>query len=99
MLHDILAACIGFDWDTGNAHKNWEKHLISQAECEQVFFNEPLLLLADEKHSKAEKRYHALGRTNTNKPLFVVFTIRKNHIRIISARRMNTKERALYEKA
>lgn len=99
MIHAILTKCESFEWDIGNAGKNWKKHRISQAECEQVFFNTPLLLLADEKHSVTESRHHALGRTNTGKLLFVVFTIRKNNIRVISARKMNKKERTIYEKA
>ena len=39
-----LAKCTGFQWDAGNATKNWEAHRVSQAECEQIFFNQPLLL-------------------------------------------------------
>jgi hypothetical protein len=45
------ALVIGFDWDAGNARKSVEKHSVSQGEAEQVFFNEPLLLLPDRKHS------------------------------------------------
>jgi len=99
MISDILNKCTGFDWDDGNASKNWEKHSVSQTECEQVFFNKPLLLLSDEKHSKAEKRYHALGVTNINKLLFITFTLRKDQIRVISARTMNKKECNYYERA
>ena len=33
-----LADCVGFQWDEGNATKNGEKHDVSQAECEEVFF-------------------------------------------------------------
>ncbi len=99
MDHDTLASCTGFDWDIGNLTKNWEKHNVSQAECEQIFFHTPLLLLDDEKHSTGEARYHALGRTNHHRFLFLVFTIRQNQIRVISARAMNKKERHIYEKA
>ena len=97
MIHDMLSSCIGFNWDAGNICKNWDKHLVSQAECEQIFFNEPLLLMDDKKHSNIELRYHALGRTNCNRLLFLVFTIRQNKIRIISARSMNKKESKYYE--
>ena len=54
---------VGFDWDAGNARKNVDKHGVSEAAAEQVFFGEPLLLLEDERHSGAEPRIHALGRT------------------------------------
>jgi uncharacterized DUF497 family protein len=90
----------GFDWDAGNARKN-EKHEVTQAEAEQVFFNEPLLLLADEKHSELESRHHAYGRTNEGRLLHITFTPRANgtKLRIISARTMSIRERRLYEKA
>jgi hypothetical protein len=41
----------GFEWDEGNRRKSAEKHDVSQAEAEQVFFNVPLLVIADERHS------------------------------------------------
>ena len=40
----------GFDWDEGNTRKN-EKHGVTMAEAEQLFFNAPLLVLEDSKHS------------------------------------------------
>jgi uncharacterized DUF497 family protein len=93
-----LAKITGFDWDDGNARKN-EKHGVAMAEAEQVFFNAPLLLLADSKHSKLEPRFHALGKTNTARPLHITFTLRQGgeKIRIISARDMHRKERIVYE--
>ncbi|MDO9463429.1 MAG: BrnT family toxin [Deltaproteobacteria bacterium] len=92
-----LVKCVGFEWDQGNLLKNWEKHGVSAAECEQIFFNRPLITAQDEKHSKGEKRLYALGHTNAQRYLFVVFTIRSNRIRVISARDMNKKERKEYE--
>lgn len=88
----------GFEWDKGNARKN-EKHGITQAEAEQIFANEPLLVLQDEKHSHDEQRFHALGITNEKRLLHVTFTLRYNgtKIRVISARSMHLKERRAYE--
>lgn len=88
----------GFDWDVGNSTKN-EAHLVSLAETEQTFFNEPLLLLSDTKHSQHEPRYHALGKTNDGRRLHITFTLRKDNtkIRVISVRDMHKKERAIYE--
>jgi uncharacterized protein len=93
-----LAKIIGFDWDDGNARKN-EKHGVSMAESEQVFFNIPLLLLEDMKHSGKEPRYHALGKTDETRLLHIAFTLRENgeKIRVISARDMHRKERGIYE--
>ena len=89
----------GFDWDDGNARKSVEKHDVSQPESEQIFFNEPLLVVGDEKHSQAETRYHALGVTDSSRLLHVTFTLRSKStlIRVISARDMHRKERNIYE--
>ena len=89
----------GFDWDDGNARKSVEKHDVSQPESEQIFFNEPLLVVGDDKHSQAEARYHALGITDSGRLLHVTFTLRLKNtlIRVISARDMNRKERTVYE--
>ena len=87
----------GFDWDKGNKQKNWEKHQVDYTECEQVFFNKPLLLREDPQHSAQEKRYYVLGRSDSHRPLFVVYTIRGDKIRVISARDQSKKEREIYE--
>lgn len=90
----------GFDWDEGNSRKN-QKHGVSMAESEQVFFNRPLLVLEDSKHSPQEPRFHALGQTDDERQLHITFTVRHHSekIRVISARDMHRKERAVYEKA
>ncbi|MEW6141369.1 MAG: BrnT family toxin [Thermodesulfobacteriota bacterium] len=93
---DKLTQCAGFDWDKGNADKNWIRHTVSRLECEQVFFNLPLVVGDDSKHSKIESRYFALGHTDKGRWLFVVFTVRGDRIRVISARDMNRKERRIY---
>jgi uncharacterized protein len=90
----------GFDWDAGNDRKN-EKHGVSKNEAEQCFFNLPLLLADDQSHSlPSEARYHALGRTDAARVLFITFTLRESEtrIRVISARSANRKEKASYEK-
>lgn len=91
---------IGFDWDEGNARKN-EQHGVTQAEAEQVFFNSPLLILSDFKHSEAEPRFHALGTTHAGRRLHLTFTLRNEEqlTRAISARDMHRKERVIYEQA
>jgi uncharacterized protein len=95
----FLAAATGFEWDEGNATKNWSKLAVTQAECEQVFFSRPLLVLADSPHSAREPRYLALGQTWTDRPLLVVFTLRGSLIRVISARPMSRREREVYRDA
>jgi len=88
---------IGFQWDERNADKNLIAHDVENWECEQIFFNDPLLILDDPRHSVAEKRWAAFGRTNSGRPLTVVFTKRGKLIRVISARNMDRKERRFYE--
>lgn len=92
----VLGRFRSFAWDNGNRGKNWKKHGVADAECEQVFFNRPLLVLHDEAHSEEEIRYFVLGRTDQGRRLFVVFTGRGNQIRVISARNMTKRERAFY---
>jgi uncharacterized DUF497 family protein len=93
-----LTNVIGFEWDEGNARKN-EQHGVSMAEAEQVFFNSPLLVLPDAKHSEIEPRFHALGKTHEGRQLHISFTLRDagQLIRLISARDMHRKERTVYE--
>jgi uncharacterized protein len=95
-----LRSITGFNWDDGNARKN-DKHGVSMAEAEQVFFNAPLLLLEDSAHSQQEPRLHALGKTDVGRTLHISFTLRQSGtwIRVISARDMHRKERVIYEQA
>ncbi len=95
-MKQLLQQCEGFEWDEGNAEKNWILHRVSRTECEQAFFNEPLVVADDEKHSHDEKRYYLLGQTDLGRLLFIVFTLRKNLIWVISARDMDKKEREIY---
>lgn len=94
-------AVVGFEWDAGNSRKSEVKHDVSQAEAEEIFFNQPLLVSVDHKHSDRESRFLALGKTNQARPLTLVFTLRKNGtlIRVISARDQHRKERQLYDQA
>ena len=94
--YDDLEKCTGFEWDDGNQGKNWEKHEVTDAECEEIFFNDPVIAGADAAHSKRERRYFALGQTDTGRTLFVAFTIRKQLIRVISARDMTRAELRKY---
>lgn len=90
-----MAGLAGFEWDEGNAAKNWERHQVTQAEAEEVFFNRPVFLL-DARSAAHERRYNVLGRTNNDRLLSVIFTIRRGLARVISARPMSRKERNGY---
>ncbi len=96
--YEQLLACEGFQWDDGNLLKNWEKHRVTAMECEQVFFNHPLLAFSDVKHSGVEQRIFLLGQSDAHLKLFIVITIRGKLIRVISAREMSRKERTIYDR-
>ena len=94
-----LSSVEGFDWDAGNKEKNWRRHKVAWTEAEEAFLNEPMVLLPDPKHSQIEKRIALLGRTLADRRLSIIFTIRNNRIRVISARDMSGKERKAYDEA
>ena len=90
---------LSFQWDVGNIDKSYKKHGVTPKEAEEIFVSEELFVLPDKKHSKAEARHIALGKTQEGKSLFAIFTLRGKKIRIISTRRMHRKEVLKYEKA
>ena len=94
---DPLEGCTGFDWDDGNLEKNWELHRVPFWEAEEVFFDEPLVVSPDRKHSVSEPRYLALGQTDAGRRLFISFTVRRLLIRVISVRDMTRRELQAYE--
>lgn len=93
----ILDEPARFEWDHGNKSKNYKKHGVSDQECEEVFFDPHKKILRDVFHSRDEQRYILLGETKKERRLFIVFTMRSNAARVISARDLNKKERKLYE--
>jgi uncharacterized protein len=96
-----LEQLAGFEWDDGNARKSVDKHDVSQADAESVFFNDPLVVAEDTKHSEQERRFNALGKTTQNRLLHVTFMLRQDGttVWVISARDMHRKERKIYEQA
>lgn len=75
---------LSFDWDKDNLEKNRKRHKVHFKEAEEVFLNKPLKTYRDKKHSQKEERFTALGMTNEGRRLYLVFTIRKEGLRIIS---------------
>lgn len=88
---------VGFEWDEGNLNKNRLKHGVDASECEEVFFNEPMLVLDDTKHSIVEKRYRVFGVTTSGRMLALAITVRNNAIRVVMARDQSKKERQLFQ--
>ena len=96
-----FSSVAGFQWNEGNSQKSDQKHGVHPTEAEEIFFNTPLIISNDDKHSRDEKRYLALGMTNKKRFLTVIFTLRESNtlIRIISFRDQHQKERIVYAKA
>lgn len=93
----LIPQPVQFDWDQGNINKNIARQKIKNEEAEEIFVNQPIVLLKDKKHSQKEKRLMVLGMTDKQRLLSVIFTRRGDKIRIISARPISRKERRLYE--
>jgi hypothetical protein len=98
-LDDLVPGLEGFEWDAGNADKNWLRHAVRQAQAEQALLDTPLVVAADVGHSEAEARLLALGHTDAGRLLTIVFTVRGRRIRVISARAMSKTERTTYGQA
>jgi len=98
-LAELVEALEGFEWDAGNSEKNWKRHRVTQAECEQIFANLPLLLSIATRAASGEARHFALGQTDGLRELAVVFTVRGKRVRVISARPMSRRERKEYAHA
>lgn len=96
-IWERLASATSFDWGKANMSKSWEKHQVSPFECEQAVFNRPLVFQASEGRTADEERFYALGRSDSGRMLFLVFTMRSDQIRVISARPMSRGERKVYE--
>jgi len=89
---------VEFEWDEANKNKIWLKHKVTVQECEEAFATEYLFRQPDELHSGREDRHILISRTKQDKPLFIVYTLRKHKVRVISARGMHKKEITFYEK-
>lgn len=98
-LADPFAGLTGFEWDEGNSEKNWRAHAVTRAEAEEAFANAPVVVAEDVRHSQEEPRLTLLGRTNADRYLFVVFTVRESRVRVISVRPMSRRERRRYDEA
>lgn len=87
---------IDFEWDSDKAAGNFAKHDIAfETACEAFF--DPLVLLVDEEVIDDELREHLIGMTANWRVLYVVYVMRDESIRIVSARLAEPHERRKYE--
>jgi uncharacterized DUF497 family protein len=91
-------AGIRFEWDIRKSRLNQRKHGVSFEEAQTVFLDDHARLIDDPDHSEDEDRFVLLGRSSTLRALVVCHCYRQDGgvIRIISARKANPSERALY---
>jgi len=85
---------VQFEWDEDKAALNLKKHGVRFETAARVFEDEDRIEFYDSAHSTEEDRYNTIGMVDS--VLFVVYTERKNRVRLISARPANSKERRLY---
>ena len=86
-----------FEWDPVKEKTNIGKHKITFTEAKSVFLDEFARIFPDHEHSDFEYREIIFGFSDKNRLLIVNFIERNDKIRIISSRKVNSKERALYE--
>ncbi|MBI1746716.1 MAG: BrnT family toxin [Acidobacteria bacterium] len=96
LIPEFFPKVTGFEWDDGNSDKNWLRHRVTRAEAEQFFLNRPLLVAHSPGRTQIETRYFALGRTDLDRHLAIVFAVRGALLRVISARPMSRRERRSY---
>ena len=99
MMHGVFAGtdkrhAVVARIDVHEISSEWLVVKVSQTEAEQVFLNRPVVVTGA--RLGAETRWFALGRTDVNRLLTVVFTIRNPLLRVISARPMSRGERKRY---
>ena len=86
-----------FEWNPGKAAGNLAKHGVSFEEAATVFGDPLGRIVDDPRHSVDEPRQALLGRSERQRLLVVMFTVRGKAIRLISARRATPRERREYE--
>jgi len=97
LSQEIFKNIQGFNWDSSNINKNQLKRGVSWQEAEATFRNRPIIILEDSIHSNTKNRYTLYGKSDNNRKLTIIFTIRENNFRIISARDQSKSERRIYD--
>lgn len=85
----------GFEWDTAKAKANLKKHGVGFTAATRVFEEIYRIEWEDTRDDYGEERYITVGKVKTE-VLAVVYTVREELIRIISARRASNKEKREY---
>jgi uncharacterized DUF497 family protein len=86
-----------FEWDQQKAKANLRKHGVRFQEAASIFGDTLAITFEDPDHSISENRYITFGLSQYKRLLTVSHAERGDITRIISARRMDRKERKTYE--
>lgn len=87
---------IHFQWHSDKALSNLRKHGVSFETACEVFFD-PFLQPSDDEYVDGEVRERVIGMTVNWQLLYVVYTLREDAIRLVSARPVTRQERKEYE--
>lgn len=82
-------------FDPNKAQSNLKKHGISFEEAASCLLDQMALVREDD-DAEGEQRFVLLGMSNAARLLTVVYTLRGEHIRLISARKATKKEEKTY---
>lgn len=93
-MKDVVIAGTPVEWDDQKNEINQKKHGISFLAAAYVFADDHRVELYDEAHSTDEDRYAVIGYVE--ELLFVVYTERRETVRIISARFATKQEESIY---
>jgi len=86
---------MAFQWNRDKAAANVRKHGIDFADAVSVFSDDLAITISDERFN--EERFITIGVDAFSRILVVVYTVRDDDIRIISARKATRQERQQYE--
>lgn len=87
---------ITFEWDRRKAVSNIRKHEISfELACEAFF--DPFVFYLDEEVVNDETRESIIGMTRNWRLIHVVYVLKQDIVRVISARLVTKAEREKYE--
>jgi uncharacterized DUF497 family protein len=84
-----------FEWNENKNAENFKKHGVSFEKAENAFEDENAVELFDELNSDTEIRFQIIA-LSSKRLLFVAFTVRKEIVRIISARKADAKQVKIY---
>jgi len=88
-----------FEADPATAARNLKKHKVSFEEAASVFGDSMAYTFPDPDHSVGEERWLAFGMSRMGRILAIIYTERRDTIRLISARLATKHERSIYEKS